>query len=133
MGRDLDFSDDARKQEAYEQVDFDRMEHECRQTEAACLRMDSPVVFNHDDMLAGNVLVPHDVRPHLPSIQREVPAVVDGDALPRSASCRCTVLYRQCPCCNIMCPLHLSLKKSSTHTHLPKSRRHDLPSCGAGQ
>lgn len=60
MGRDLDFSDDARKQEAYEQVDFDRMEHECRQTEAACLRMDSPVVFNHDDMLAGNVLVPHD-------------------------------------------------------------------------
>lgn len=61
MGRDLDFSDDPKKQEAFEKIDFDRLHRECCETEAACLRLESPVVFNHNDLLSGNCLVPHEV------------------------------------------------------------------------
>ena len=58
MARDLDFSEDPKKQEAYAKLDLDRMHWECCETEAACLRLDSPVVYTHCDMLSGNVLVP---------------------------------------------------------------------------
>ena len=69
MGRQLDFSYDTAKQRQFQELDFDRMHRECCDTEAACLRLDSPVVFNHNDMLAGNVLVPHNVRPlHAPAL-----------------------------------------------------------------
>ena len=62
MGRDLDFSDDPKKQHAFKRIDFERMQRECCETEAACLRLDSPVVFNHNDLLSGNCLVPREVR-----------------------------------------------------------------------
>ena len=61
MGRDLDFSGDPKKQKKFQELDFDKMHRECCETEAACLRLDSPVVLSHNDMLAGNVLVPHNV------------------------------------------------------------------------
>ena len=63
MGSKLDFSDDPKK--AFEALDFDRMDRDCCETEAACLRMDSPAVFIHDDLLSGNILIPHKVSAQL--------------------------------------------------------------------
>ena len=67
QARTLDFSDSPAKQEAFALIDFDAFEREVQETEAACLRLNSPVVFTHHDLLCGNVLVPHEVSSWKPA------------------------------------------------------------------
>lgn len=39
------------------QVDFDAMKRDIQALEAACAATGSPIVFGHNDLLAGNILV----------------------------------------------------------------------------
>ncbi|KAK9812640.1 hypothetical protein WJX72_001170 [[Myrmecia] bisecta] len=57
MARSLDFEDSPAKQAQYEALDFDQMSAEMSEIEEACLRIDSPSVFSHHDLLSGNVMV----------------------------------------------------------------------------
>ena len=58
----LDFRDPS-KQAAFEALDFRAMESEVEATEKACLRLCPPVVFTHNDLLSGNILVAGEVIP----------------------------------------------------------------------
>jgi ethanolamine kinase len=60
MARSIQY-DDAAKQAAQEGIDFDGMAAELRLTEDCCSRLDAPVVWSHNDLLSGNVLVSHKV------------------------------------------------------------------------
>lgn len=44
-------------QAAYSQIDFAALEQVVQQVEAACSLTQSPVVFGHNDLLSGNILV----------------------------------------------------------------------------
>ena len=56
----LDFKG-SNKQAAFEALDFRGMAREVEATEKACLRLDPPVVFTHNDLLSGNILVAGEV------------------------------------------------------------------------
>ena len=56
----LDFKG-SNKQAAFEALDFWGMAREVDATEKACLRLDPPVVFTHNDLLSGNILVAGEV------------------------------------------------------------------------
>nr|BAU37043.1 ethanolamine kinase [Chlamydomonas asymmetrica] len=56
MARSLHFDDPA-KQKQYAAVDFGAMEKELQELEDLCQLVDSPVVFSHNDLLSGNILI----------------------------------------------------------------------------
>ena len=49
------------KQAAFEALNFWGMAREVEATEKACLRLDPSVVFTHNDLLSGNILVAGEV------------------------------------------------------------------------
>lgn len=58
MARSLEFPDPSdAKAKAYATLDFAKIESELDQTEAACAASRSPVVWGHNDLLSGNLLV----------------------------------------------------------------------------
>ena len=61
MARELHF-EDSQKQAAMDALDLDAMQHEIKQMEATCRRLESPVVWSHNDLLSGNVMVTEQVR-----------------------------------------------------------------------
>ena len=61
MARELHFAD-SRKQAAMNALDLGAMQHEIEQMEATCVRLESPVVWSHNDLLSGNVMVTEQVR-----------------------------------------------------------------------
>ena len=61
MARGISYEDGA-KQRAHEGVDFDEMAEELRATEARSQKMGAPVVWSHNDLLSGNILVSKKVR-----------------------------------------------------------------------
>ena len=75
--RQLDFSG-TRHAAPMQHFDLDAMAREIDLTEQACLRLGSPVVFGHNDMLAGNILV-SEVRP--PLVRRQWQPSSAGGAL----------------------------------------------------
>ncbi len=44
-------------QAAYKQIDFAALENDIRETQAVCALTQSPLVFGHNDLLSGNILV----------------------------------------------------------------------------
>ena len=62
MARSISYEDGA-KQQAHDSVDFDLMAEELRTTEACSQRLGSPVVWSHNDLLSGNILVSKKARP----------------------------------------------------------------------
>ena len=61
MARELHF-ENSQKQAALNALDLDAMQHEIEQLEATCIRLESPVVWSHNDLLSGNVMVTEQVR-----------------------------------------------------------------------
>ena len=61
MARELHF-EDSQKQAAMNALDLGAMQHEVEQMEATCTRLESPVVWSHNDLLSGNVMVTEEVR-----------------------------------------------------------------------
>lgn len=53
---------DADKQKAKEAKDFTAMRSEILELQQICEKLESPVVFSHNDLLSGNVMIPHEVR-----------------------------------------------------------------------
>ena len=53
---------DADKQKAKEAKDFKAMRAEVLEMQQICETLQSPVVFNHNDLLSGNVMIPIQVR-----------------------------------------------------------------------
>lgn len=60
MARELHF-EDSQKQAAIRALDLDAMQHEIEQMEATCMRLESPVVWSHNDLLSGNIMVTEQV------------------------------------------------------------------------
>ena len=54
---------DADKQRAKEAKDFKAMRSEILELQQICEKLESPVVFSHNDLLSGNVMIPHEVCP----------------------------------------------------------------------
>lgn len=54
---------DANKQKAKEAKDFKAMRSETMELQQICEKLESPVVFSHNDLLSGNVMIPHEVCP----------------------------------------------------------------------
>ncbi len=52
----------AEQQGRFAAVDLAALEQEVRAVEAACVASGSPLVCSHNDLLAGNVMVPIQVR-----------------------------------------------------------------------
>ena len=61
MARELHF-EDSHKQAAMKALDLGAMQYEIEQMEATCTRLESPVVWSHNDLLSGNVMVAEQVR-----------------------------------------------------------------------
>lgn len=57
LARSFHFTEDAAKQAVYEKIDFDAYLHELQEVAAACKLTQSPIVFAHADLLAGNILI----------------------------------------------------------------------------
>lgn len=53
----LDFSDDEKKMEAFSRMDVDGIVAEVEEMEKFAACVDSPVVFSHNDLLSGNIMV----------------------------------------------------------------------------
>lgn len=72
---------EASKQKAKEAKDFTAMRAEIVEMHQICEELESPVVFSHNDLLSGNVMVPLEVHPlvsamlHLLTIVTEVTTV----------------------------------------------------------
>ena len=60
MAKDITYDDKA-KQKAHEAVDLKAMERELDLTEEAAEKLQAPVVWSHNDLLSGNILVTHQV------------------------------------------------------------------------
>lgn len=56
MAKDLDFEDEG-KRAAHAALDFDAMLVEVTEAQALCDSTHSPVVFCHNDLLSGNILL----------------------------------------------------------------------------
>lgn len=58
---------DADKQKAKEAKDFAAMRSEVLEMQRICERLQCPVVFSHNDLLSGNVMIPLEVSssPHM--------------------------------------------------------------------
>ena len=54
--------EESQKQTAVDALDLDAMQDEIKQMEAICMRLESPVVWSHNDLLSGNVMVTEQVR-----------------------------------------------------------------------
>jgi len=57
LAQQLDFSVDPGKAAAYADLDFAAMESEIKQLQSLCDNLHSPVVFGHNDLLSGNIVV----------------------------------------------------------------------------
>ena len=60
MAKDIRYDDEA-KQKAHDAVDLKAMERELDLTEEAAEKLQAPVVWSHNDLLSGNILVTHQV------------------------------------------------------------------------
>ncbi len=60
MAREIKYDDNI-KQKAHDTVDLDTMERELTLTQEAAEKLQVPVVWSHNDLLSGNVLVTHQV------------------------------------------------------------------------
>ena len=67
MARDIKYND-VKKQKAHDAVDLDAMQQELNLTSSAAQKLQSPVVWSHNDLLSGNVLVTHQANHHLHSM-----------------------------------------------------------------
>lgn len=54
----FDFSDDQMKNATFCTFDFDMLKREVITVEAAAKQFNSPIVFSHNDLLSGNIMVP---------------------------------------------------------------------------
>ena len=73
MARDIHYDDEA-KQKAHDAVDLTAMEQELNKTCEAAEKLQAPVVWSHNDLLAGNVLVSHQVPPCYHSALQKLPS-----------------------------------------------------------
>ena len=64
MARDIKY-DDVNKQKAHDAVDLDAMQRELDLTSSAAQKLQSPIVWSHNDLLSGNVLVSHQASHHV--------------------------------------------------------------------
>lgn len=62
---------DADKQKAKEAKDFAAMRSEVLEMQRICEELQCPVVFSHNDLLSGNVMIPLEVSssPHMHSME----------------------------------------------------------------
>ena len=60
ISKTLDFSDDPKKLATFQKFDFDQLKKEVEMVEAAATKLQSPIVFAHNDLLSGNIMVPLD-------------------------------------------------------------------------
>ena len=51
--------EDPEKRAAFEKWDLDELGREIAETQASCERLASPVVCSHNDLLSGNIMIPH--------------------------------------------------------------------------
>lgn len=61
---------DADKQKAKEAKDFKAMRSEIQELQQICEKLESPVVFSHNDLLSGNVMIPHEGTSQLEALQQ---------------------------------------------------------------
>ncbi|CAL5186779.1 unnamed protein product [Lathyrus oleraceus] len=52
--------DDSEKQKTYKTVSFREVQDEINELQVLCDRLKSPVVFSHNDLLSGNIMVNHE-------------------------------------------------------------------------
>ncbi|CAI8589524.1 unnamed protein product [Vicia faba] len=52
--------DDSEKQKTYKTVSFKEVQDEINELQVLCDRLKSPVVFSHNDLLSGNIMVNHE-------------------------------------------------------------------------
>ena len=83
---------DAGKQKAKEAKDFKAMRSELMAMQQTCEQLDSPVVFSHNDLLSGNIMVPLEVC-HLLCERQHVCACI-GRVLLRSRSVNIAIVSK---------------------------------------
>ena len=64
IAKTLDFADDVEKHALYQQFDFEELEKEVAAVEAAAALFQSPLVFAHNDLLSGNIMVQQQQQQH---------------------------------------------------------------------
>jgi ethanolamine kinase len=60
IAQKLDFSDDPKKLAAFQKFNFEELKKEVEAVEAAAVPLHSPIVFAHNDLLSGNIMIPLD-------------------------------------------------------------------------
>jgi len=60
IAENLDFSDDPKKLAAFQKFDFGELRKEVEAVKTAAAPLKSPIVFAHNDLLSGNIMVPLD-------------------------------------------------------------------------
>ena len=60
IAQKLDFSDDPKKLAAFQTFDFEQLKREVKAVESTAAPLKSPIVFAHNDLLSGNIMVPLD-------------------------------------------------------------------------
>ena len=70
MAKEIHYEDEA-KQKAHDAVDLMAMEQELNLTCEAVEKLQTPVVWSHNDLLSGNVLVTHQASPILQPTSHE--------------------------------------------------------------
>jgi ethanolamine kinase len=60
IAQKLDFSDDPNKLAAFDKFNFTELKREVETVDAAALPLHSPIVFAHNDLLSGNIMIPID-------------------------------------------------------------------------
>ena len=102
MARNIHY-EDAEKQKAQDAVDFEGMAAELRLTEECAARLDAPVVWSHNDLLSGNVLVALKVSQASYSccVKEQVIGLPTNPAgMPLYRSLGCVERLEQCLACN---------------------------------
>lgn len=64
IAKDLDFSSDPEKLAAFQQFDFQELTKEVEEVESAARALNSPVVFAHNDLLSGNIMIATNPNPN---------------------------------------------------------------------
>ena len=62
LSQELEYPD-PRKQKARDSVDFVGMQKEIEEMQDVCNQLKAPVVWSHNDLLSGNVMIPLEVKP----------------------------------------------------------------------
>jgi ethanolamine kinase len=67
IAQKLDFSDDPVKLAAFQKFNFEDLKKHVEAVEAAAVPLKSPIVFAHNDLLSGNIMIPLDTSTNVTS------------------------------------------------------------------